>query len=267
MRHADGSLIRCAVAAAWLLALAAPAAAQQMPSPTPAGPGFLTRYDFHLTGTALAIDDARFTWTARFGGDLDLIDYVAGRATITADYETVLGDELRPFDPIQGNYILEAAASLRAGRTEIVGVFHHVSRHLGDRPKVFAIAWNTLGARVLRRWSMGATTLDVNVDGARVVQKAFVDYSWIGQADVVLRRTLSPRAGVFVHGMGQTFGVDPLLARRERQTGGLVEGGVRLEGSGAAMELFAGYERRVDADAIDRRPQHWAMAGFRLLGR
>jgi len=31
--------------------------------------------------------------------------------------------------------------------------------------------------------------------------------------------------------------------------------------------LFAGYEKRVDADPVDRLPQHWGLAGFRLLSR
>lgn len=268
MTDFGGSPVRHGLAVAWLLmTLAAPVAAQQAPSPAPTQPGFMTRYDFHLAGTALAIDDDRFSWSARFGGDLDLVDYVVGRATITVDYEAVLGNEIRLFDPNQGNYTLEAASSVRVGRTEIVGAFHHLSRHLGDRPKQFAIAWNSLGARVLRRWSRDSTTVDMNVDGAVVTQKSYVDYTWIGQADLAVRRMVTPRTGVFVHGNGQLFGVDPVLTRRERQAGGLIEAGVRLQGPAGAIELFAGYERRVDADPIDRKPQRWGIAGFRLLSR
>jgi hypothetical protein len=33
------------------------------------------------------------------------------------------------------------------------------------------------------------------------------------------------------------------------------------------MELFAGVERRVDADPLDRLPKEWALAGFRLVSR
>jgi hypothetical protein len=33
------------------------------------------------------------------------------------------------------------------------------------------------------------------------------------------------------------------------------------------MELFAGYERRADAYPLDRRPLHWALAGFRLVNK
>ena len=120
-----------------VFAVAPAAAQQQAPAPAGAEPEFLTRYNFHLTAAALDIDDPRFKWDTHFGGELDLLDYVAGRSSIIVDYEAVLGDQLRPFDPNQGNYTLEASSSVPWGKTEIVGFFHHVSRHLGDRPKVF----------------------------------------------------------------------------------------------------------------------------------
>lgn len=256
--------------AAWLLfpfAFVTPAAAQMVPASAPAEPGFFTRYDFHLTGTALSIDDQRFSWSARFGGDLDLIDYVVGRTSIAADYEVFLGNEIRAFDPNQSNYTLEASSSLRVGPTELVGVFHHVSRHLSDRPKRAAIAWNTAGARVLRRWGLAGSTIDLNVDAARVVAHAEVDYTWIGQVDVLVRRSLTPHVGAYVHGAAQLFGVDPLRAGRARQTGGMGEAGLKLNGRAGALELFAGYEKRVDASPFDRRPLRWGMAGFRLVNR
>jgi hypothetical protein len=45
----------------------------------------------------------------------------------------------------------------------------------------------------------------------------------------------------------------------------VVEAGVRLNGRAGAIELFAGFERRIDADPLDRQTQQWAMAGFRLV--
>src|SRR5437764_783665 len=114
-------------AAALIVTLAAPVAAQQLPAPRSPSPGFFTRYDFHLTAASLGSDDHRFAWDTWFGGDLDLIDYVVGRAAVLVDYEAVLGSEYRAFDPNQGNYILEASSSARVGQTEIVGFFHHVS--------------------------------------------------------------------------------------------------------------------------------------------
>jgi hypothetical protein len=33
------------------------------------------------------------------------------------------------------------------------------------------------------------------------------------------------------------------------------------------LEVFAGYEKRVDADPLDRLSQRWALLGFRLLSK
>ncbi|MGE3512645.1 MAG: hypothetical protein AB7N65_27590 [Vicinamibacterales bacterium] len=44
-----------------------------------------------------------------------------------------------------------------------------------------------------------------------------------------------------------------------------IEVGVRLIGDAAAIELFGGFERRVDAYPLDWAPRRWALAGFRLV--
>ena len=91
MSHTTRSLMQCAAAALSLTFLAtAPAAAQQQaPAPASAEPEFFPRYNFHLTAAALEIADQRFSWDTHFGGELDLLDYVAGRSSIIVDYEAV----------------------------------------------------------------------------------------------------------------------------------------------------------------------------------
>jgi hypothetical protein len=228
---------------------------------------FLTRYDFHLSATSVNTDLAEFKWETHFGGDLDVVDYVVGRASILADLEAVLGDEYRPFDPNQGNYTLEASSSARIGPTEVAAMFHHVSRHLSDRPKRFAIAWNVLGARVLQRVSAAGFTADIVASGGKVVQNSFVDYTWTGELDLLVRRPINQRVGFFGHGIGEGYLVDQTLAGRGSQLGGRVEVGLRLSGGAGALEVFAGAERRVDADPIDRMAREWALAGFRLVSK
>ena len=279
------SLIQHAALAACLaLTAAAPAAAQAAPlppvvAPPPAGPEFMSRYDFHLSAVALtpptittadgqSTGDPRFSWDTRFGGSLDVVDYLTGRAAVLVDYQAVLGSEYRPFDPNQGNYTLEASSSVRlGGRTEIVGVFHHVSRHLSDRPKRPAVAFNTLGGRVLHRMAFAGATLDLDLDAGGIVQHSYVDYTWITEGHMLARRPLNDTVGAFAHVSGQLFGVDGTVPSRGSQYGGSIEAGVRIRGGAGAIELFAGIEKRVDADPLDRRPQHWGLAGFRLLSR
>jgi hypothetical protein len=256
-----------------LVLLATPVAAQipqPLYVPAPAGPEFLSRYDFHMTVYKLnggEDPEQRFSWDSHFGGSFDLIDYVFGRATVTVDYEAVMGHELRPFDPNQANYTLEGSLSARVGAAEIVGVFHHVSRHLSDRPKPNAIAWNAPGGRLLRRFTPADTTIDTAFELGRVVQHSFVDYTWIGGADVLVRRPVSARVGVFGHGSGEVFFLNGTIPDRGTQVGALFEGGIRVAGRGGALEAFVGFERRVDAYPLERVPQSWVLAGFRLLSR
>jgi hypothetical protein len=269
--------VRAAVAALSLFALAHPAAAQppqQLYVPPPAGPEFLPRYDFHMNVDSLSPPkdtpeeqaDERFSWDTHFGGSFDVIDLVFARAGAVIDYEAVEGSEFRPFDPNQGNYTLEAFVSGRVGGSELGVIFHHVSRHLSDRPKRQAVAWNELGARALHRFASGDTTVDVDLEGGHVVQHSFVDYTWMGELDVLVRHAISPRIGIFASGRTQVIAVDDSVGRGT-QTGARVEGGVRLGGRGGVMELYLGYENRVDAYPLDRVPQHWGLAGLRLLSR
>ena len=249
-------------------------AAAQVPqpvvAPAPNGPEMISRYDFHLIAYRLSIADdpfKRYSWDAHFGGSVDIIDYVVGRGTMTVDYETVMGHEFRAFDPVQGNYTLEGAFSARAGATELVAVFHHVSRHLNDRAKRVPVAWNTLGVRVLRHIETRGAALDVDLDVGHTTEHAFVDYTWIGSLQVKVQRALTPKVALFAHGTGQLFSVDGSVPDRGRQTGGLADVGVRLTGRGGVVELFAGIERRVDAYPLERVPRRWGLAGFRLLKR
>jgi hypothetical protein len=66
---------------------------------------------------------------------------------ITVDVETILGRERRPFDANQANYHLEGGLRSRAERHLLIPFFHHISRHLVDRPKTQLVDWNLLGLR------------------------------------------------------------------------------------------------------------------------
>jgi hypothetical protein len=167
----------------------------------------------------------------------------------------------------RSEFHLSANALMLPRETEVAFVFHHVSRHISDRPKQFAIAWNVAGARVLRRFTGKGLTVDVRADVGAIVQHSYVDYSWTANTDLLLRRPINSRLGVFVHLSGEVFGVDGSVADRGTQNGGRAEAGLRINGRGGALELFAGGERRLDADPLDRQTHSWGVAGFRLLSR
>jgi len=277
MADRSGSL---ALAASFVFALAASAAAQSTQpiiAPAPSAPAFMSRYDFHLSIARLLPEtpapapvppDDRFAWDAHFGGSFDFADFVVARMGVIVDYNAGMGSERQPFDPNQGNYTLEGFVSARiAPDTELAGIFHHVSRHLSDRPKDFAIAYNEVGARLMRHLTRGTTTFDVDLEGGRTIQHSYVDYTWLGEAQLLVRHPVNENVGLFAHGTGQGFLVNDQVAHRGAQGGALVEAGVRVTGRAGVLEIFAGYEKRVDADPIDRLSTRWGLAGFRLLSR
>jgi hypothetical protein len=259
--------VRSLAVASLIVASAAPAFAQQPLSNAPPTPQFLSRFDFFMWANALGSDDRRFTWDTHWVGDFDFIDYVHGRLSFLADYQALLGEEFRPFDPYQSNYYLAVSGSVRRGANEFAFVFHHVSRHLGDRPKRDSVAMNAALGRYLRRVELDGATLDVKADLGPVVERAWVDYTWIGSGDLVLRRPVSNTVGIYGRTYGQTIWVDESIAGRGRQWGTRLEAGVRLAGAVGAIELFGGFERMIDADPLDRITRQWAFAGFRLTGR
>jgi hypothetical protein len=248
-----------------LLASAETAAAQTAQLAQPAVELF-PRFAFHVSMEHLVHDDERFVWDAHWGGELDLVDYGVGRFTFLADYQTVLGSEFRAFDPNQGNYILEGALSARARGVEMAGVFHHVSRHLSDRAKRHPVDWNMIGGRVRGTTTSGRTEVHGRADLRGVIQKTFVDYRWELDGDLHARVGVRPRVALVATGGARVLGVD---GSRDRGTqyGLRGEGGVRLEGGAAALELFVAAERRIDPYQLEFSTATWLTTGFRLSSR
>jgi hypothetical protein len=225
-----------------------------------------TRSSFHASAEHISSDDERFVWDTNFGGDVDLVDYGTGRLNFRANYQAILGEQLRSFDPNQGNYILEGSLSHRLPGVELAGVFYHQSRHLSDRPKVQAVDWNMLGARVLKSVALPRGRLDTRADLRWTILKSFVDYTTEFDGGVRAVVPIGARASAIADGGVRVMGVN---GDRDRgtQTGFRIEGGLRLDGKGAAVELFVAGERRVDPYQLEFGTAQWLSAGFRLLSR
>lgn len=262
--------MRRAVLIALALAAGATPAGAQSAQPAPPAPGarieFLPRYAFHVSMEYLSSDERRFEWDAHWGGDLDIVDYGYGRFNFVADYQTILGDEFREFDPNQGNYILEGSLSARLPRVEVAGVFHHVSRHLSDRPKRGAVDWNMMGGRVVGGATRGRVALRGRADLRGVIQKTFVDYTWELDTETRARVGLSPRTAFLATGGVRLLGVD---GSRDRGTqfGFRGEGAIQLLGRGAAVDLFLATERRIDPYQLEFSTATWVTTGFRISSR
>ena len=241
-----------------LVASAAPARAQAVQ--------ILPRFDFHLGAEHLGSDDRRFVWDTNFGGELDLLDYGRGRATFEANYQAILGEEFKKFDPNQGNYILVGVGSVRSGALEVAGVFYHQSRHLGDRANRQAVDWNMLGGRVRHALTRGRVSVNSRADLRSVIQHTFVDYRWELDSRLDARAAVGPGIALIAGGGVRLLGVDGSRSRGT-QHGFRAEGGVRIEGRGAAAELFLAVERRIDPYPLQSSTETWLTGGFRLLSR
>jgi hypothetical protein len=257
-------VIRRALFALAVVASAAPAAAQSAAQPSVE---FLPRAVFHMGAERLSGDDIRFTWDANLGGELDFVDYRVGRATFVGNYQVILGDEHKAFDPNQGNYILEGSASGRLPGVELAVVLYHQSRHLSDRQNLQPIDWNMLGVRARRAWMAGgAMHLDARADLRRTILRTFVDYTWEFDGRVRADRVLGPGVGLLLDAGVRHLGVDG-TQDRGGQTGVRAEAGVRFDGAAGAVELFVAGERRIDPYPLEFSTMTWFTAGFRLLSR
>jgi hypothetical protein len=254
-------VIRLALLALAILAGASAAAAQ---TPAPHTVEFVPRALFYMGAARLSGDDIRFSWDADLGGEFDFVDYGYGRAMFFGNYQVVMGDELKAFDPNQGNYILGGVVSARLRSMELAAVFYHQSRHLSDRPKTQPIDWNMMGIRASRAFIAGAMHVDARADLRKVILRTNVDYTWEFDGRVRADRVLRPGVGVLMSASLRHLGVD---GPRGGQTGGRVEGGVRFDGSAGAVELFVAAERRIDPYPLEFSTMTWATAGFRLLSR
>jgi len=258
-----------------VVAYAAGASAQTAPLPAPfqEGPsGFLTRGDWLLSVAPMKSGDPRFSWSVQQRFDIDVAHYPRGRVNLFFNNEIVMGSERRSFDFNHGDTMFETSASgIVPGGVEASLVFHHVSRHLIDRPADRVVAWHTVAGRAERTFAVGQASLTATAEYHKVVQHTFVDYRWTDQFTGRFEQPFPNRIRLFASVRGGTVGVDPLVLddfgkplNRSRQNGGRVEGGVHVASTKAAIDLFAAWERRVDAYPLARVPLSWVEAGFRL---
>jgi hypothetical protein len=255
----------CALAVA--AAVAVPVRAQPPPvlfAPEPR-PGFLSRLTMLGSVEVVTEPGATFDWDADVAIGLDIVDFIHGRAHVFFGYEAVLGSELQPFDPRQGNYFIETLGALRRGNTEVGVKFRHVSRHLGDRAKDFGIAWNDLGIELRRIDRHGPWLSQVRAHAAATVARGFVDYLGDAGGEAIAHRHVSRRVAIIGSLVGHARLVRRSDLNRGTQAGGRAEIGMRLRGEAAAIEIVAGAERRVDADPFEFRPRAWLFAGLRVV--
>jgi hypothetical protein len=202
-------------------------------------------------------------WTGWIGGGADLLR--VGRTTLefTADVETIIGRERRTFDANQANYHLAGAARVAAGRYEVAPFFHHVSRHVVDRPKAQAVDWNMVGVRVTAPLPDGRGRVTVGV--GHTIQVSLVGYGWelTGRGDVDLVKR--PFGEVYAALDVRRVTADSVPAfPRGSFTDVAVEGGLRWRSGPRSLDTFAAFERRHDVFVEAPGVRDRLLLGFRI---
>lgn len=220
-----------------------------------------------LAAIRYAETEPQFKWSGWIGGGLGLVRLGGAVLRVDADVETIIGAEKRAFDANQANYHLEASGRGAWGATEVQVFYHHVSRHLVDRPKTQAVDWNVLGVRVGRRIA-GALPVRVRVGVGRATLASLVGYRWELTGRAQAERALGGRASTgalyadadlrFVEAEASAaFPRDSFLDAR-------LEAGLRLRRGERQASLFAAFERRNDVFLLEPGARSRVLFGLRL---
>lgn len=221
----------------------------------------------HAEFTRFAPTERDFVWTGWLGGGATLLK--AGRTSVfmMGDVETILGKEYRVFDANQANYILEGGLRLERAGWTFSGVFHHVSRHVVDRPKRDSVDWNMASLRAERGFKNGDETRGrLRFGIGRTMKRTFVNYRWEFRAegDYDLAET---------GGIGAFYSRASLRAVTEKRVtpdsrgsfiDAVIEGGWRLRRADRAIHFFVAYEHRNDVYLFNQESRDRTLYGFRV---
>ena len=233
----------------------------------------LPQFDLHLEFGRYAPTETDFVFDSWLGGKATLVRHGATSIFMTGDVETVLGREFRVFDANQANYVLEGGVTRDFGLWSLSGVFHHVSRHVIDRPKRQSVDWNLIGVRAERRFLYdaagggGAATERgrIELGAAHQIKHTFVLYNW--ELRAAAEYDLVPAGG------GALYARATLRAISEEKTvdrtrGGfldaLAEGGWRIRRGRNLLHFYAAYEHRNDVYLMSPSSKDRALFGFRV---
>jgi hypothetical protein len=220
---------------------------------------FLPRGFVRLEGARYVPSDEAQVWSTWVGAGAEVLQ--AGQVTFefTADVETIIGSEIRTFDPDQANYHLAGAMRIAVAGDEVVPFFHHVSRHEVDRPKVQAVDWNIVGIRGRMNFAGGRTWVVAGI--GHTIGETPVGYGW----ELTLRAEAEPVRPLYAAADVRHLTAEPVpLFPRGSFTDLSLEGGARWHRGAHAIDLFAAYERRNDVFVQAAAVRDRLLLGFRI---
>jgi hypothetical protein len=244
--------------AAWVLLAAAPAAASE-----PAK--FLPEGSLRIMGARYVPAERDFQWDTCVGGGIGLVRWSGTTLLVDVEVETILGDELRPFDANLATYHLVGAVKRPWGQQTLELFFSHVSRHTEDRPKPQTVDWNILGLRLSGPLSRTPFPTRFLVSAGPTTRSSLVEYRFevVGrmEADVVVK----PWGAFYLSAMLRGVKTEATaVLPRSGFVDVNVEGGARIRRGQRALHLFAAYERRNDVYPLVPELRQRALLGLRF---
>jgi hypothetical protein len=218
---------------------------------------------FHLQAARYAPADVQFAWTGWIGAGADLVGYQSAAVYFSADVETILGSERRPFDANQVSYHLEPGGRVRFGGYALSLCLHHVSRHLIDRLKTQPVDWNMLLVRAEgpTPFVPGRFLLSVG----HTTAASLIGYQWevVGglQVDFFRRSGNGAYAGVLARLV--TTEDAPRFPRGDF-VDITAEGGASFTRGARRLDLFAAFQHRNDVFLLVPGTWNRALLGFRI---
>ena len=212
-----------------------------------------------LEGARYVTSDEDQVWSTWVGAGAGLLKSGPVTFEFTADVETIIGSEIRTFDPNQANYHLAGSMRVAVKGDELIPFFHHVSRHEIDRPKVQAVDWNLFGVRARMNFADGRAWVVAGV--GHTVGDTPVGYGW----ELTLRAEAEPVKPLYAAADLRHVDAEPVpFLPRGRFTDVSLEGGARWHRGAHAIDLFAAYERRNDIFVQAPGVRDRMLLGFRI---
>lgn len=201
----------------------------------------------HLRAARYVPVERDMHWQGFIGAGAGILRVEGVTAFIRGDVETIIGNSLRAFEANQANYHLEAGLRRPLGRATATLAFHHVSRHYVDRPKVQAVDWNILAARLFLPLGEGRHAPRLTVGLGHTTLASLVGYRWEATARLEAEPVPLGAARLFgaIDARAVTVDPDPLLPRGDFLDLA-AEAGARWRKEGRSLDLFASLERRHD---------------------
>jgi hypothetical protein len=212
----------------------------------------------HLEAARYQPTEVDLHWTGWIGAGAGLARVDAFTGYFSADLETILGWERRPFEATQASYHLELGVRRPIGALTAGVFFHHVSRHAVDRDKPEAVDWNVLGVRV-----HGPVTPSVRMRASvgHTTQASLVGYRW----ELTAGLDVDVGPPVYAAGHVRLVTVEPHPSFPRGDFADLrAEMGARWPREKAVLDLFAAFERRNDVLLLVPAVRNRVLLGFRI---